>query len=140
MKLLFDHLPPEERIQLIREQHDLSENGPYYRPLTEEEITAKRDEYIENDDKIDTLNEELKVARAQHKKGVTELKEGNRVLKTEIRTKQAQCKGTLFTLFNHETGFAETYNEQGVFITSRRLRPNEKQGNVYQMVPKTGTE
>lgn len=133
MELLLEKLPLAERIQVLKEQHDSAEQTTYYRPLSEEELVEKRETYFSNEEKRITLDEEMKVARAAHKKEVTIIREENRTYMQEIRTKQEQRKGTLFNMANHETGYMETYNEQGEFISSRKLRPTEKQTNVFSM-------
>lgn len=137
MELLLESLPAAERLQVLKEQHHSAEQTTYFRPLSEEELVEKRETYFQNEEKRITLDEEMKVARSVYKKEVTTLKEENRTYMQEIRTKQEQRKGTLFHMANHETGYMETYNEQGEFISTRKLRPNEKQTNIYQM-PQTG--
>jgi hypothetical protein len=36
-------------------------------------------------------------------------------------------------LANHEDGMMETYDNEGYLISTRRLRPEEKQGTIFSL-------
>lgn len=40
--------------------------------------------------------------------------------------RKATVTGTLYHIADHETGIMNTYDEQGEFISSRRMRPGER--------------
>ena len=61
------------------------------------------------------------------------LKTLNKTLLTEIKTKQSTCDGILYHMANHDEGFMETYDGEGYLISTRRLRPDEKQGSIFSL-------
>ena len=61
------------------------------------------------------------------------LKEANRVRLSEIKTKQTTVEGTLYHIPNYDESMMETFDENGELVSSRRLRPEEKQGTVFSL-------
>ena len=61
------------------------------------------------------------------------LNTANKTLLTEIKTKQTTVDGTLYHMANHEEGWMETYDHDGMLIATRRLRPEEKQGTIFSL-------
>lgn len=61
------------------------------------------------------------------------IKQVNHVLMEEVRTKQVKCKGTLYNIANHDTGYMETFDSNAELVGTRRLRPNERQANIFSL-------
>jgi chromosome segregation ATPase len=123
---------PAERLQALRNHADkIEENASYERELSEEEIDAKRAEYVDNDNTVDILESELNAYKKAYKGKIEPIKTTNKGLRFEVRSKRKKEKGTLYHLANQDTGFMETYNEVGEFIGRRRLRPDERQTRLY---------
>lgn len=61
------------------------------------------------------------------------MKQTNKRLLTEIKTKQTDVDGTLFHMANHDDGMMEIYDQDGDLVSSRRLRPEEKQGTIFSL-------
>ena len=57
----------------------------------------------------------------------------NKKLLTEIKTKQATVEGKLYHMPNHVDSMMEIYDSEGVLISTRRLRPEEKQGTIFSL-------
>lgn len=62
------------------------------------------------------------------------MRKDNNKLLGEIRTGQASVDGTLFYMANHEESMMEVYDNDGLLVESRRLKPSEKQGNLLRVV------
>lgn len=131
-------MDPAQRIQLLKETCDHSEETTYYKDLTPEELDVKREELSENLIKISEFDDVLDEAKTVYKSKANPLKLENKELLTEVKTRKSKVDGILFHCANHQDGVMDTYNENGEYIGNRRLRPDEKQAKLFQ-VPKTGT-
>lgn len=132
---------PEERLQIMRDTAHSIETTSYLRPLTNEELDVKRETLTDNAIKLSEKEEELDGIKKRFKEQMDPLKRSNKELLHEIKTRQQEVKGTIFNLANYESSMMETFDEEGMLISSRRLRPDEKQGKVFPLPNmKTGTE
>lgn len=125
-KVFMPELTPEERLHTLRNNADNVEQTTYDRELTQEELDTKREMFVDNSIQISNLEDELNEHKESYKSKINPIKQVNKVLQQEVKTKKQKVKGTLFHMANHETGFMETYNEAGELIGTRRLRPDEK--------------
>lgn len=131
MKRLFADSPPSERIKLLRDNCDSHEETTYYKDLTPEELEFKREAFVENASKLNQMEEELSDIKKDFKQRIDPIKEENKALLVEVRTRKARVTGQLFHMANHEDGMMETYDENGDLVSTRRLRPDEKQGRLF---------
>jgi len=132
-KTLMDEVPEHMRLQALTDSADSIETTTYYKPLTQDELDGKRELYFDNQIKLSGFSEELADIKAGFKDKMKPLQQENTILLTEVKTKQSEINGTLYHLANHDTGFMETYNENAELISTRRLRPTEKQKTVFQI-------
>jgi len=123
-------LSDKERIMILQQNADKIEQTTYQKPLSEEELNARKDQLTENSIKLGDLGEEKSEAVARFKEKIEPLKAVNKVLLFELRMKQAKVDGTLYHMANHEEGMMETYDEQGELVASRRLRPDERHARI----------
>lgn len=129
-----DFMPDMEaaqRLELLKETCDHQEQTTYYRDLTPDELDVKREELSENLIKISEFDDILEEQKTEYKSKTKPLKLENKELLEEVKTRKAKVDGILFHLANHTEGVMETYNESGEFISSRRLRPDEKQAKLF---------
>lgn len=120
-------LPPDQRLQALRDNCDDHEETTYYRDLTGDELDIKREQLTKNLIDISKEDDILDVAKTHYKSITKPLKEENGFLLEQIKTRKAEVTGTLFHMADHDSGVMETFNELGEFISSRRLKPNERQ-------------
>ncbi len=125
----------QERVQIMRNHADHIEETSYEKELTPEELDAKREEFVDNSIKVSTLEDELNEVKATYKGKIEPVKLHNKILQQEVKTKKQKVKGTLFHMANQELGYMETYEESGEMISSRRLRPDEKQARLFVAKP-----
>src|SRR5688572_2084635 len=104
-------LSTEERLQILRNHADKVEETTYEKDLTQEELDAKREMFVDNSIQVSTLEDELNEEKSKYKGKIDPLKLINKTLQQEVKTKKQKVKGTLFHMANHDTSFMETYNE-----------------------------
>lgn len=130
----------EERINVLRNNADKIDNTDYEKELTEDELIAKREEFVDNSIDVSKLEDELAEKKKEFKNKIEPIKLVNRGLQKEIKTKKRWVKGQLFHMANHTDSMMETYDETGEMVSSRRLRPDEKQVRMQVVLPKVAGE
>jgi hypothetical protein len=138
-KIFMSELQQEERKLLLQQNADSIEETNYLKPLTPEEMDIRREELTENAIKLSEYEDEKKEAMKEFKEKMDPLVTANKLLLSELKTKQAKVAGTLFHMANHDDGMMETYDEQGELIGTRRLRPEEKQTKIFSL-PKAANQ
>lgn len=133
MKIFMPELTEKERFMALQENASKIEQTTYQKPLTLEEITARREDFTNNSIALNRLEDEFKEVKDRFTIKTNPLKESNKKILEEIKTQQTTVDGTLFHLMNHEEGMMETYDQEGYLISSRRLRPEEKQIPVFNL-------
>ncbi|MBX2906206.1 MAG: hypothetical protein KF744_09220 [Taibaiella sp.] len=135
-----------ERIQaLLDNAHTVRDGETYFLKLTEEEKSAKREMIVDNLIKVDAAEEEFAKKKEEHKAIVKPLLADTRKLQAEVRSGQKEQRGKLYDLHDVVEGRVYTYNEDGVEVDNRRMRPDEKSGQSKLFIPtggfksKTGT-
>lgn len=126
-------LQPKERLILLQQNADHIEETTYYKPLTAEELDLRREELTDNAIKLSEYEDEKKEVMQEFKLKMDPLAKANKKLLTEVKTRQAEVSGALYLMANHEEGMMETYDSNGELISSRRLRPEEKQKNIFSL-------
>lgn len=121
----------ETRLDILRDGSEKIEQTTYMQPLTPDELDAKREQLAEILIKHSDLNDELYGIKSEFKGKMKPLKEESAKIIGEIKTKQSMKSGTLYHIANHESGMMESYDELGEFVSMRRLRPDEKQANLF---------
>lgn len=126
-KIFMPEVTPEERINILRNNADKVEQTDYEKELTEEELIAKREEFVDNSIDVSKLEDELAEKKKEYKNKIEPIKLVNRSLQKEIKTKKKWVKGQLFHMADQVNCMMETWDESGELVFSRRLRPDEKQ-------------
>lgn len=137
-KQFMPDVPTEQRLQLLKDNCDSMEETKYFRDLTAEQLDIKRETFVDNSIKLSQLEDELAAYKESYKQQMKPLKDENKGLQTQIKLRKEQFDGVLFHIADHENGIMETFDENGDFVSSRRLKPNEKQAKLF-VAGKTGT-
>lgn len=132
-------LLPEDRLQYMIDNCDGHESTTYYKELSQDELDAKREGLVDNLIKISQAEDELNRHKETFKSIANPLKIENKTLQVEVKTRKAEIKGRLFHFADHANSLMNTYDETGEFVSSRRLRPDEKQARLY-IPPKAANE
>lgn len=131
--LFMPDVTPQERLRIMQENAAKVEEKTYQKVLSPDELAARREDLADNCIKLNQFEDELKEVKDEFKLKMDPLKALNKTLLTEIKTKQSSIEGTLYHIPNHEGGMMETFDSEGLLVESRRLRPEEKQGNVFSI-------
>ncbi len=133
MKQILPEATAKERLMILQENAQKIEVTTYQKNLTDDELAVKREDLAENHIKLDQFEDEFSEVKQNFKLKVKPLKNANKVILAEIKTKQTSVDGTLFHMANHEDGMMEIYDQEGILISSRRLRPEERQGSIFSI-------
>lgn len=130
--LIPGHMSKEDRLAMLQDYSDhILKDVPYQKLLTPEMVDAKRESHSDNAIELADLEAELDEKKGEYKKKMDPLRANIKQLLQEIRTKQENKRGNLYEIANHHTGFMEIYDSEGEWISARKLRPDERQGNLY---------
>lgn len=121
---------PAEKLRLLRDNCDEREETTYVKPLSQEELDIKRESLADNCIELARLDDELKEIKSDYKGKMDPMKDDNKTLCQQIKTRQEEATGQLFHFNNHDDGMRYTYDENGELVSSRRLRPDEKQKRI----------
>lgn len=124
---------PEQRLQMLKDHCDSMEETKYFKDLTPEELDVKRETFVDNSIALSTLEDELTAYKESYKNQMKPLKDTNKALQTEIKMRKENVEGVLFHIADQAAGIMETYDEKGEFVSSRRLRPDEKQTKLFPL-------
>jgi len=133
MKQFMPEATAKERLMILQENAAKVEQTTYQKVLTPDELAARREDLADDCIKLNQFEDELKEVKDDFKTKMDPLKAANKTRLTEIKTKQTTVDGTLYHLANHDDGMMETYDGEGLLISSRRLRPEEKQGSIFNL-------
>lgn len=123
----------KERLMVLQENAAKVEQTTYQKAISQEELAIRHEDLATNCIKLSSIDDEKKEVMAEFKLRTDPLNTANKTLLTEIKTKQSTVDGTLYHMANHEEGWMETYDHEGMLIATRRLRPEEKQVNIFQI-------
>jgi molybdopterin converting factor small subunit len=135
-KIFMPEEKPEERLRILQINADKVETTTYEKELTEDELIAKREEFVDNSIVVSKLEDELAEKKKEFKNKIEPVKLVNRALQQEIKTKKKEVKGLLFQMADQVNSMMEVYDETGELVSSRRLRPEEKQTRLQAVPPK----
>lgn len=138
-KTYMPDIVPDQRLELLRANCDSMEETKYYKELTPDELDIKREELTTNLIQLSEWEDELTGIKDDFKARMKPLKDVNNDLLGQVKTRKELCSGKLFHFADHTNGLMETFDERGEFVSSRRLRPEERQQKLFS-VPKTANE
>lgn len=121
---------PEQMKALLTEHCTSMEEGNYFIDLSEEDLAERKHDLSENVVKLTDLKAELKEVTAEFRNQMKPLEVTQGDLLKQIRTRKQEINGNLYHIANHDNGMMETFTQDGNLYSSRRLRPDEKQGRV----------
>lgn len=133
MKQFMPDATAKERLMVLQENAAKVEQTTYQKAISQEELAIRHEDLATNCIKLSSIDDEKKEVMAEFKLRTDPLNTANKTLLTEIKTKQSTVDGTLYHMANHEEGWMETYDHEGMLIATRRLRPEEKQVNIFQI-------
>lgn len=138
---MFADIPRDDRLQLLKDNADGQSSETFMRDLTGDEVDAKRELVVDNCIELNRLEAELKETKDRYKEMMAPLKDANKRLLQEVKSRKEEKTGLLFSFIDHASKTVTVYDEYGEFVSTRRLRDEEKQARLFvQRGGKTGTE
>ncbi|MFC7347272.1 hypothetical protein ACFQO9_11140 [Chryseobacterium zhengzhouense] len=110
-----------------------TEETSYFKILTQEELDERRETLTENVIKISDLEFEKKQLTEEIKAKQKPMQVQNLEIMQTLKTKSEKIEGVLYHVDDQEAGMMYSYDVNGDFISSRRLKPNERQGSMFKL-------
>ncbi|HYE53699.1 MAG TPA: hypothetical protein VD996_02610 [Chitinophagaceae bacterium] len=133
MKAFMPELDPDLRLQALKDNCDSKEETEYYKDLTQADLDIKMEALSRNLIFLSEREDELQAIKDEFKMRMAGPKQENKELLQQIKTRKEKVIGTLYHLANLDEGIMETYDERGEFVSSRRLRPGERQSKLFPL-------
>lgn len=99
----------------------------YVRPLSPDEITEHKSQYVEAGLEKQTLDEELAEIKKDFNAKLKDIKERFKTHGKCIRRKAIEQEGNIYVFRDTDEGRIYEYTEHGQLITDRRMNPEERQ-------------
>lgn len=128
-----DGMPAKDRRDNLQAMAHSIENTSYYVNLTQDELDVRREKLTDNFIKISDIKNELDQVTKKLKSEQKPLIEENAELLQNIKTKTEEKSGVLYHVDDQEGGMMHSYDEEGYLVSSRRLRPDEKQSSIFSI-------
>lgn len=149
--MLANHLgvdiPVDQRARFLTDNCDRVEQLSYLKVYTADEIDDFKNQLSDVSVEIDQLEEDKKAAVKEFNDSINPKKKQRSTILTSIRTKSREVTEQTFAFFNHESGQVGYYNAQGQLVSFRKMKPQERQGTVFNIIRdpsepnrRTGTE
>ena len=124
---------PDEIKRILLDNCEGVEDMTFTEQLSEEQLAELREVHTDNCIEIGKHNEVLKEAKDAHKEAVKPLSTDNKDILKTLRTRHKEINGKVYRLANLDNGMMEYVNEKGHVVSSRRLKPEEKQTRVFPL-------
>lgn len=111
--------------------------GTYYKPLTDDEIRLRQQDFEIAIRSIWDINERKQNYLKEIKEEIEPLQHTAKQLSHEIKHRQVEADGRLFHIIsNSDDTKVDVYNENGEYLFTRQLTPTERK---QQQLPFGGT-
>lgn len=133
-------VPLEERESVIASMaYNVMEDETISRPLTEEELQAHKQALFEVDVEIEDREQEFKAVKDEFKNGIKAIKAVRSTHMKALRFKSSYEKGTIYLIDDQSAGMMGYYDGNGVLLSARPLKPEERQLSIMSEIAKNGT-
>ncbi|WP_374464165.1 hypothetical protein [Chryseobacterium sp.] len=132
-KTLFKNMTPKDRADNLQAMAHSTEETTYFKALTQEELDLKRETLTDNEIKLSRLEIEKKNFVAAIKKKVDPIIKEKSSLITAIETRHEEIEGVLYHVDDQDEGLMYSFDANGEFISSRRLKPDERLGSMFNI-------
>lgn len=123
--------PPDEIKRILVDNAEGMETMTVQERLNEDELNAFREQLSENMLAIGKQDELLELAKTEHKASVKPLKLEVKNILSILKSEHKQSEQPVYRMPNFDTGMMEFVNLEGNVVSTRRLKPEEKQGTVF---------
>lgn len=132
-KQILQNLSKKDRVDNLQTMAHSVEETTYYRQLTPSELEVRQEKFIANTMKINDLETKKKSFVATTTSEQKPLKIESVELLQTLQTKSEKVEGVLYHIDDQDEGMMNSYDEDGNLVSSRRLRPDEKQSSIFSI-------
>lgn len=131
---LFQGLTPQERADNLESLAHTIEEESYMRPLTEDELTIRKDNLVNNSVELNLLAEEKKAITAELNGKSTRLSKLNKGLLDDITHQAVKQHGKVYSILSEDSRWVDKYNESGTWLSRRRAGPEDSQRHINMRI------
>jgi hypothetical protein len=126
-----DTLSRHEKAEFLRTNATNIKEGFYFKKFTEDELNEKKDTLVDTCINIDIKEEQFSDVKKTWSEEIKAIKKERSTLTSVIKQKGEDAEGEIFEFADHESGYMVSFDIDGNEINRRRLRPEEKQPNLF---------
>lgn len=130
------NLTPRERVEYLNDHATTISEGQYFRKFDDEDISQSRAEYTNKSIELMRLQDEFDGIKAEYKAKIKNLEGDKKIIMTSIMQSGEWLDGKQYGFDDQIRGVMEYYDENGQFLSSRRLTPNERQLSINSAITK----
>jgi hypothetical protein len=144
MQQIYADLPPELRRQAIKDDAVQVLSEKFYQPLSDQDAEEKKRSLLRVLDEIDEVGLEAAKSAADYKDQIKTKTVHAKTIRIELRSGQQEVDGKLYGIPDYTGNKMHYYSEDGSWIRSRNLLPEERQhqisfgGATYQGLDESG--
>lgn len=127
-------MTPAERREFLNNNASQVIDGQFFRRFDEEDMQVTREEYTSKSIELHRLVEEFKQVKEDFKRRLKALGEEHSSLINLLMQSGEWVNGKQYGFDDQVRGVMEFYDENGQFISSRRLYPNERQLTINSSI------
>lgn len=127
-------MPSAERREFLENNATSIVDGQYFRKFDDEDLAQSREDYTSKSIELKRLEEEFKEVKADYKARIKALTNQQGEIMTGIMQSGEWLDGKQYGFDDQVRGVMEYYDENGQFINSRRLMPNERQLTIHSQL------
>lgn len=131
IQLQIETLTRHEKAEFLRNNANNIKEGFYFRKFSEEELNEKKDTLVDTCIQIDIKEKEKSETVKLLSDSINAQKKVRTNLTTSIKQQGEDAEGEIFEFSDHESGYMVSFDIDGNEISRRRLRPEEKQANLF---------
>lgn len=128
------NMPEPVRADFLRNHCTQVQNGQYFKRFDEFDLQQSQAELSDKAIELDRAEEELALAKATHSAKIKKLKSEKRDLLTGLKQNGEWKEGEQFLFADQSRGIMELYDQDGEFVSSRKLLPAERQRKLQDMI------
>lgn len=123
-------MTPSARIKFLKDNAYNIKEGKYFKKFTDEELAAKKDDYVTAASQLADKQDEFKEISAKYKGEIKEMALATGSQLSAIRQRGEYTEGETYMFDDQAEGFMYTFDENGEELERRRLKKEEKQTSV----------
>lgn len=127
---IFQDIPEEAREAMLEANAYTVEEQELEKHFSHEEVDEMRKEYMDNSIAIRNATAELNRAKDVHKAKTADPTKNNQYLIEKIKNGFVLVPQTVYLMEDHTEGMIGTYDRFGNLISSRRMKPEERQTRI----------